>query len=62
MAEPNDDLAAYIEQAAALMGVPATSEHLPGIVRNFANFRALIETVEGFDTPDAPDPPGILRP
>lgn len=62
MAEPEDDLTRYVQHAAALMGVTVTADNLAGVVRNFANFRALYEAVEGFDEPEAPDPPGIFRP
>lgn len=62
MADDEADIDGFVDRAIGLLGLPAAAAYRPGIRANFHNFRALYETVRGFDPPDAPDPPGVYRP
>jgi hypothetical protein len=62
MADTDDDLAAYVIQAAQLMGVNLGAADRAAVVANFRNYRALYEAIRDFDLGDAVDPAGIYRP
>ena len=59
MADDEANIDGFVDRAIGLLGLPAAEAYRPGILANFRNFRALHETVRGFDPPDAPDPPGV---
>jgi len=62
MADTDDDLAAYVIQAAQLMGVDLGAADVAAVVANFRNYRTLYEAIRGFDPGEAIDPAAIYRP
>lgn len=62
MADTDDDLTAYVIQAAQLTGVNLGDADLAAVVTNFRNYRALYDAIRGFDSGDAIDPAAVYRP
>ena len=62
MADTDDDLAAYVIQAAQLMGVNLGAADRAAVVANFRNYRALYEALREADFGDAVDPAAVYRP
>ncbi len=56
------DMEAFVDRAAIVIGVPLDPALRQAVAANFAHFSALFEQIEGFDPPDAPDPPAVFRP
>ena len=56
------DAEAFVDHAAAMLGIGIDPALRPGVVANFAHFVSLFERIEGFDEPGSPDPPAVYRP
>ncbi len=56
------DAEAYVDHAAALLGVGIDPALRPGVVANFAQFMALFERIDGFEPCESSDPPAVYRP
>lgn len=56
------DAEAFVDRAAAVLGVGVDPELRPAVVANFAHFISLFERIEGFEEPESPDPPSVYRP
>ena len=62
MSEEDDRIAQYVDQAAALMGLPIAPEAKPAVIANFRNMMQLYESAMGGDGTLPIDPPGVFRP
>jgi Protein of unknown function (DUF4089) len=49
---PELDLAAWVDQMAALIGLPLDPEHRPGVVENFARIAPIAQLVMDFPLPE----------
>ncbi len=56
------DAEAFVDSAAAVLGIGIDPALRPGVVANFAHFVSLFERIEGFEEPGSPDPPAVYRP
>ncbi len=56
------DVAAYVEQAAALLGLPLAAEHRPGVVANLTQLRAIAGPLMFFALADPVEPAPIFVP
>lgn len=56
------DAEAYVDRAAAVVGVRIDPSLRAGAVANFAQFMALFARIDGFEAPESPDPPAVYRP
>ena len=56
------DAEAFVERAAAVLGIGIEPALRPAVAANFAQFKALYERIDGFDPPESPDPPAVYRP
>ena len=56
------DAEAFVDRAAAVLGIGIDPDLRPAVVANFAHFIALMERVEGFEPPESLDPPAVYRP
>src|SRR5262245_15357107 len=57
-----DAVGAYVDAAAALVGIPLASEHRQGVIRNLAAMLAAGELVLEFPLPDDVDVAPVFRP
>ena len=62
MADTDDELTAYVIQAARWMGVNLDAADRAAVVANFRNYRALYDAVRGFESGDDIDPAAVYRP
>ncbi len=58
----DNDAEAFVDRAAAVLGVRIDPGLRPAVVANFAHFVSLFERVEGFEPPESLDPPAVYRP
>ena len=56
------DAEAFVDRAAAVLGIAIDPALRPGVAANFAQFMALHERIDGFEPPQSPDPPAVYRP
>ena len=56
------DAEAFVDHAAAVLGVEIDPALRPAVVANFAQFISLFERIDGFEPPEPPDPPAVYRP
>ena len=56
------DAEAFVDRAAAVLGIGIDPALRLGVVANFAQFMALFERIDGFEPSDSPDPPAVYRP
>lgn len=56
------DVAAYAEQAAALLGLPLAAEHRPGVVANLTQLRAIAGPLMSFALADPVEPAPVFVP
>jgi 1-carboxybiuret hydrolase subunit AtzG-like len=56
------DVAAYVDQAAALIGLPLDPAHRPGVVLNLGRIAAMARLVMEFPLPDEAEPAPVFRP
>ena len=56
------DPAAYVDQAAALLDLPLTPAHRPGVIENMARLAALAALVTSFALPEEVEPGPVFRP
>ena len=56
------DAEAFVERAAAVVGVEIEPVLRPAVAANFAQFAALFARIDGFEPPESPDPPAVYRP
>lgn len=56
------DAEAFVDHAAAMLGVEIDPALRPAVVANFAQFISLFERIDGFEEPEFPDPPAVYRP
>ena len=62
MAEQPFDAAAYVDAAAALVGLPLDPAHRPGVVLNLERIAQMAALVTDFPLPDAAEPAPVFRP
>ena len=62
MADTDDEIDALIDAAEAVLGLKIEDARRAGVAMNLRNLRALYQTVEGFDEPEACEPLGVYRP
>lgn len=56
------DAEAFVDRAAAVLGVGIDPALRPAVVANFAQFMALFARIDGFEPPESPDPPAVFEP
>ncbi len=56
------DLAAWVDQMAALVNLPLAPEHRPGVVENFAQIAAIAQLVMDFPLPETVEAAPIFEP
>jgi hypothetical protein len=57
-----DDIEAYVDRAAALIGLSLAAEHKPGVVANLGRTAAIAKLVTEFPLPDDVEPGPVWRP
>lgn len=57
-----DDMAAYMDAAAALLGMPIAPTHRPGVLRNLQMVAALAPRVLDFELGPADESGNVFRP
>ena len=57
-----DDVESYVERAAALIALPLSPEHKPGVVANLGRTAAIAKLVTEFPLPDDVEPGPVWRP
>lgn len=57
-----DSIAAYVDQAAPLMGLTLTAEQRDGVIRNLLTTFAVARLVIDFPLPDETDAAPVFRP
>ena len=62
MAEQSFDIEAYIDPAAALVGLPIDPAHRPGIVLNLGRIAEMAALVMAFPLPDDIEPAPVFGP
>jgi hypothetical protein len=62
MAESADELAAYVAQAARLMGIDLGHADPVAVAANLRNYRLLYEAVRGSDEEETKEPAAVYRP
>ncbi len=62
MADPDFDADAYVDAAAALIGLPIHPEHRPGVVLNLARVAQMAALVMDFPLADETEPAPVFRP
>ena len=53
---------AYVDAAAALIGLPLDPAHRPGVVLNLERIAQMAALVNGFPLPDETEPAPVFRP
>jgi Protein of unknown function (DUF4089) len=56
------DVGEWVDQMAALVGLPLCPEHRPGVVENFERIRAVAQLVTAFPLPEAVESAPIFEP
>ena len=56
------DAEAFVDRAAAVLGIEFDPALHPAVAASFAQFAALFERIDGFEPPESPDPPAVYRP
>jgi len=62
MADQSFDAEAYVDAAAALIGLPIDPAHRPGVVVNIARIAQMAALVMEFPLPDEAEPAPVFRP
>ncbi len=62
LAQPPFDIEAYVDQAAALIGLPLDPQHRPGVVLNVERIAQLAALVMAFPLPDEAEPAPVFAP
>ena len=62
MADRPFDAEAYVDAAAALIGLPIDPEHRPGVVLNLARIAQMAALVLEYPLPDEAEPAPVFRP
>ena len=62
MSEQTFDAEAYVDAAAALIGLPLDPAHRPGVVLNLERIAQMAALVMEFRLPDAAEPAPVFRP
>ena len=62
MAEHAFDATAYVDAAAALIGLPLDPAHRPGVVLNLERIAQMAALIAEFPLPDAAEPAPVFRP
>lgn len=57
-----DDIDAYIDRTAALLGLPLDPAHKPGVAANLGRTAAIVKLVTEFPLPDDVEPGPVWRP
>lgn len=57
-----DDIDAFIDRTAALLGLPLDPAHKPGVAANLARTAAIAKLVTEFPLPDDVEPGPVWRP
>ncbi|MCA3267326.1 MAG: DUF4089 domain-containing protein [Tagaea sp.] len=57
-----DDIDAYIDRTAALLGLPLDPAHKPGVAANLGRTAAIAKLVTEFPLPDDVEPGPVWRP
>ncbi len=61
MADPTVDAEAYVDSAAALIGLPIDPEHRPGVVANLQRIAQMAALVMAFPLLDEAEPAPVFR-
>jgi hypothetical protein len=62
MADQSFDVQAYVDAAAALIGLPIDPAHRPGVVVNLERLAQMAALVMEFPLPDEAEPAPVFRP
>jgi Protein of unknown function (DUF4089) len=62
MADQSFDAEAYVDAAAALIGLPIDPAHRPGVVVNLDRIAQMAALVMEFTLPDEAEPAPVFRP
>jgi hypothetical protein len=62
MAEKRIDPTEFVEQAAAMIGLPLQPEHQPGVVDNFARIMAIAQLLIEFPLPEETEAGPVFKP
>ena len=62
MANRPFDAEAYVDAAAALIGLPIDPEHRPGVVLNLERIAQMAALVLAYPLPDEAEPAPVFRP
>jgi hypothetical protein len=62
MSSPQFDPAAYVDEAAALLGLPLAPAHRQGVIENMARLAAMAELVMEFNLPEDTELGPVFRP
>jgi hypothetical protein len=62
MPTENDDIADYVDRAAAAVGLAIAPEHRPGVILNFRRTSEVARLVTEFALPDDIESPAVFRP
>ena len=62
MAERSFDAEAYVDAAAALIGLPIDAAHRPGVAINLERLAQMAALVMEFPLPDEAEPAPVFRP
>jgi hypothetical protein len=62
MSTPPDDIADYVDRAAAAVGIRIAPEHRPGVIVNFQRTAEVARLVTDFAIPDDIESAAIFRP
>jgi hypothetical protein len=62
MAKQSFDAEAYVDAAAALIGLPIDPAHRPGVVVNIERIAQMAALVMAFPLPDEAEPAPVFRP
>jgi len=62
MAEQSFDAEAYVDAAAALIGLRIDPAHRPGVIVNFERLAQMAALVMEFPLPDETEPAPVFRP
>ena len=62
MADQSFDAEAYVDAAAALIGLPIDPAHRPGVIVNFERIAQMAALVMEFALPEKAEPAPVFRP
>lgn len=62
MTQPTIDPETFVDQMAALMNLPLTAEHRPGVIENFERIMGVAQLVNQFPLPEEIEVASVFQP